>query len=165
MSEDKVHTKDLCRSVETIYDPRKLPGVSIVGSRVDGVLHQSNNFMDSYRDIPMYQWISSFGPFPAIFIIKLPTKLSWTSFPLVHSSSHIINCKGNGLRPRELLIYRSSLSWGLKWSLRRLSRLENFIRSHSRLYGRWIRSATLSPNHTLNFDQVYRKYINIYNIK
>jgi hypothetical protein len=31
MSEDKVHTKDSCWSVGTIYDPRELPGVSIAG--------------------------------------------------------------------------------------------------------------------------------------
>jgi hypothetical protein len=31
MSEDKVRTKDSCWSVGTIYDPRKLPGVSTTG--------------------------------------------------------------------------------------------------------------------------------------
>jgi hypothetical protein len=31
MSEDKVRTKDSCWSVETIYDPRELPGVSTAG--------------------------------------------------------------------------------------------------------------------------------------
>jgi hypothetical protein len=31
MSEDKVRTKDSCWSVGTIYDPRELPGVSIIG--------------------------------------------------------------------------------------------------------------------------------------
>jgi hypothetical protein len=31
MSEDKVRTKDLCWSVETIYDPRELIGVSTAG--------------------------------------------------------------------------------------------------------------------------------------
>jgi hypothetical protein len=31
MSEDKVRTKDPCWSVGTIYDPRELSGVSIVG--------------------------------------------------------------------------------------------------------------------------------------
>jgi hypothetical protein len=31
MSEDKVHTKDLCWFVGTIYDPRELPGVSTAG--------------------------------------------------------------------------------------------------------------------------------------
>jgi hypothetical protein len=31
MIEDKVRTKDSCWSVGTIYDPRELPGVSIVG--------------------------------------------------------------------------------------------------------------------------------------
>jgi hypothetical protein len=31
MSEDKVHTKDLCWSVGTIYDPSELPGVSTAG--------------------------------------------------------------------------------------------------------------------------------------
>jgi hypothetical protein len=39
MSEDKVRTKDSCWSVGTIYDPRELQGVSIVGTGVDGVLH------------------------------------------------------------------------------------------------------------------------------
>jgi hypothetical protein len=34
MSEDKVRTKDPCWSVETIYDPRELPGVSTVGSGI-----------------------------------------------------------------------------------------------------------------------------------
>jgi hypothetical protein len=29
--EDKVHTKDSCWSVRTIYDPRELPGVSTIG--------------------------------------------------------------------------------------------------------------------------------------
>jgi hypothetical protein len=38
MSEDKVHTKDLCWSVGTIYDPRELPRVSTASPRVDGVL-------------------------------------------------------------------------------------------------------------------------------
>jgi hypothetical protein len=38
MSEDKVRTKDLCWSMGTIYDPRELPGVSIAGPGVDGVL-------------------------------------------------------------------------------------------------------------------------------
>ena len=38
MSEEKVHTKDLCWSVGMIYDPRGLSGVSIVSSRVDRVL-------------------------------------------------------------------------------------------------------------------------------
>jgi hypothetical protein len=37
-SEDKVHTKDPCWSVGTIYDPRELPGVSTAGPGVDGVL-------------------------------------------------------------------------------------------------------------------------------
>jgi hypothetical protein len=31
MSEDKVRIKDLCWSMETIYDPREFPGVSTVG--------------------------------------------------------------------------------------------------------------------------------------
>jgi hypothetical protein len=31
MSENKVHTKDLCCSVGTIYDPSKLPRVSTAG--------------------------------------------------------------------------------------------------------------------------------------
>jgi hypothetical protein len=31
MSEGKVRTKDLCWSIETIYDPRELPGVSTAG--------------------------------------------------------------------------------------------------------------------------------------
>jgi hypothetical protein len=31
MSEDKVRTKDSCRSVWAIYDPRELPGVSTAG--------------------------------------------------------------------------------------------------------------------------------------
>jgi hypothetical protein len=35
MSEDKVHTKDLCWSVGTIYDPA---GVSTVGPGLDSVL-------------------------------------------------------------------------------------------------------------------------------
>jgi hypothetical protein len=33
-----VHTKDLCWSMGTIYDPRELPGVSIAGPGVDRVL-------------------------------------------------------------------------------------------------------------------------------
>jgi hypothetical protein len=37
MSEDKVHTKDLCWSVRTIYDSSELTGVSTAGSGVDGV--------------------------------------------------------------------------------------------------------------------------------
>jgi hypothetical protein len=41
MSEDKVHTKDPCLSMETIYDPRELPGVSTAGPRMDGVLQAS----------------------------------------------------------------------------------------------------------------------------
>jgi hypothetical protein len=42
MSEDKVHTKDLCWSMETIYDPRELSGVSTAGLGVDEVLHTSS---------------------------------------------------------------------------------------------------------------------------
>jgi hypothetical protein len=38
MSEDKVCTKDSCWCVGMIYDPRELPEVSIVGSKVYGVL-------------------------------------------------------------------------------------------------------------------------------
>jgi hypothetical protein len=38
MSEDKVHTKDLCWSLGTVYDLRGLPGVSTDGPGVDGVL-------------------------------------------------------------------------------------------------------------------------------
>jgi hypothetical protein len=34
MSEDKVRTKDSCWSVETIYDPSELSGVSTVGPRI-----------------------------------------------------------------------------------------------------------------------------------
>jgi hypothetical protein len=39
MSEDKVRTKDPCWFVGTIYDPSELPGVSIAGPGLDGVLH------------------------------------------------------------------------------------------------------------------------------
>jgi hypothetical protein len=38
MSEDKVCTKDSCWSVEMIYDPRGLLGVSTTGSGVDMML-------------------------------------------------------------------------------------------------------------------------------
>jgi hypothetical protein len=38
MSQDKVRTKGSCWSMGTIYPPRKLPEVSIVDPRVDGVL-------------------------------------------------------------------------------------------------------------------------------
>jgi hypothetical protein len=38
MSEDKVRTKDSCWSVGTIYDPKELLGISIVGPGLDGVL-------------------------------------------------------------------------------------------------------------------------------
>ena len=38
MSADKVRTKDSCWSVETIYDPRELSGVSTTGPGMDGVL-------------------------------------------------------------------------------------------------------------------------------
>jgi hypothetical protein len=41
MSEDKVHTKDSCWSVGTIYDPSDLPGVSTAGPGLDGVLHKA----------------------------------------------------------------------------------------------------------------------------
>jgi hypothetical protein len=37
----KLRTKDMCWSVGTIYGPRELPGVSIVGSRVDEVVTNS----------------------------------------------------------------------------------------------------------------------------
>jgi hypothetical protein len=37
-----VRTKDSCWSVGTIYDPKELPGVSTVGSGVDGVLHHGH---------------------------------------------------------------------------------------------------------------------------
>jgi hypothetical protein len=39
ISEDKVRTKNSCWSVEIVYDPRGLLGVSIAGPRVDVVLH------------------------------------------------------------------------------------------------------------------------------
>jgi hypothetical protein len=40
MSEDKVHTKDSCWSVVTIYDLRELPGVSTTGPEIEqGVTH------------------------------------------------------------------------------------------------------------------------------
>jgi hypothetical protein len=38
MSEDKVHTKDSCWSVGTIYDPRELLVVSTTSPGVHGVL-------------------------------------------------------------------------------------------------------------------------------
>jgi hypothetical protein len=38
MSKDKVHTKDSCWFVGTIYDPRELLGVSTTGVGVDEVL-------------------------------------------------------------------------------------------------------------------------------
>jgi hypothetical protein len=38
MSEDKVHIKDSCWSMGTIYDPRELPGVSTTGPGLDEVL-------------------------------------------------------------------------------------------------------------------------------
>jgi hypothetical protein len=38
VSEDKMCIKDSCWLVEAIYDPIELPGVSIVGPRVEGVL-------------------------------------------------------------------------------------------------------------------------------
>jgi hypothetical protein len=38
MSEDKLHAKDLSWSMGTIYDPRKLPGVSTLVQGLDGVL-------------------------------------------------------------------------------------------------------------------------------
>jgi hypothetical protein len=38
ISEDKIRTKDSCSSVGMVYGPRELPGVSIVGPRVDRVL-------------------------------------------------------------------------------------------------------------------------------
>jgi hypothetical protein len=37
-SENKVHTKDSCWSVGTIYDLRELPEISTAGPGVDGVL-------------------------------------------------------------------------------------------------------------------------------
>jgi hypothetical protein len=37
MSEDKVHTKDSCWSVGTIYDPRELLGVSTAGPGIGRV--------------------------------------------------------------------------------------------------------------------------------
>jgi hypothetical protein len=40
MSEDKVHTKDLCWSMGTIYDLRELPKVSTAGPGVGGVLQK-----------------------------------------------------------------------------------------------------------------------------
>jgi hypothetical protein len=46
MSEDKVHIKDLCWFVRTIYDPRELSGVSTVGPGLDGVLQDSNVQID-----------------------------------------------------------------------------------------------------------------------
>jgi hypothetical protein len=45
-SENKVHTKDSCWFVRMVYDPIGLPGVSIVGPRVDRVL-QVCKFLDS----------------------------------------------------------------------------------------------------------------------
>jgi hypothetical protein len=39
MSEDKVRIKDLCWYVGMVYDPRRLPVISITGPGVDRVLH------------------------------------------------------------------------------------------------------------------------------
>jgi hypothetical protein len=36
MSEDKVHTKDLCWSVDMVYDHRVLLGISTIGPGVAG---------------------------------------------------------------------------------------------------------------------------------
>jgi hypothetical protein len=38
ISEDKVHTKGSCWSVGMFYGSRGLPGVSVIGPRVDEVL-------------------------------------------------------------------------------------------------------------------------------
>jgi hypothetical protein len=43
MSEDKVRTKDSCWSLETVYDPSELPGVSTAGPGLDSVLHPSDD--------------------------------------------------------------------------------------------------------------------------
>jgi hypothetical protein len=55
MSEDKVRTKDSCWSVETIYDPRELPGVSTAGPGIgQGVTrceHLHPCLSSSYRSI------------------------------------------------------------------------------------------------------------------
>jgi hypothetical protein len=42
MSEDKVHTKDLCWSMGMICDPRGLPGVNTIGPGVDEVLQATH---------------------------------------------------------------------------------------------------------------------------
>jgi hypothetical protein len=39
MSEDKLRTKHMCWYVGMVDDPKGLPGVSIAGLGVDGVLH------------------------------------------------------------------------------------------------------------------------------
>jgi hypothetical protein len=41
INEDKMCTKELCWSVETIYDPSELPGVSIAGLRIGRGVTQS----------------------------------------------------------------------------------------------------------------------------
>jgi hypothetical protein len=47
MNDDKVRTKDSYWSVETIYDPKELPGVSTTGPGVDGVLHKEIFHLDT----------------------------------------------------------------------------------------------------------------------
>jgi hypothetical protein len=49
MSEDEVRTKDSCRSVGTIYDPRELSWVSTAGLGVDGVLHSTRSSLPRSR--------------------------------------------------------------------------------------------------------------------
>jgi hypothetical protein len=53
MSEDKVRTKNSWWSMETIYDPRELPEVSIAGPGLDEVLHimtGAHDYMTTVED-------------------------------------------------------------------------------------------------------------------
>jgi hypothetical protein len=49
MSEDKVRTKDSCWSVETIYDPSELSGVSTVDPRIGRGVTRTYDFVATCR--------------------------------------------------------------------------------------------------------------------
>jgi hypothetical protein len=59
MSEDKVCTKDLCWSVETIYDPRELPRVSTAGPEIGRGVTATQALTQGTIKIYTHKWLSS----------------------------------------------------------------------------------------------------------
>jgi hypothetical protein len=82
MSEDKVRTKDLCWSMEIVYNPRGLPRVSTVNLGVDRVLHiiKISRLRSSLLTV---QYVTR-----SVRCIRPPNRVSWLLYArgLVHKT-------------------------------------------------------------------------------